>query len=319
MHESENRTALEDAVAAFTRAMDELAAGWLDRARVSMADAVRRLSASLGPTAPDVANALLGAVQIERAAGELRAARTHAAAVAAAAADWPSADRDVLALRLDAECCLAVCDQELGDLDEAERRLLDALELAAGSGAGDRSLLMLTIALGVTYKFAGRLDEAFHRYEQAHVLIKRAEPADPESLAALHHNLAGLAHSRGEAPAGIAWAERGIAVRRAHGLEGVALARDLGGLGALQHLAGELDAAARSYDAAERIFREHQGVGPTEVAVLDANRAALAADRGDVPAAVVHYRRADAALSGALGPDHADVRFVREQLRAISG
>jgi tetratricopeptide (TPR) repeat protein len=310
---------LEDAVAAFTQATDDLAAGRITSARAAMATAVRLLTDALGATAPDIANARLGAVQIERAAGDLRAARTHAAAAVAVATTWSLEDPDDVALRLDAECCLAVCDQELGDLDGAERRLLAALELAAGAAAGDDSVLKLTNALGVTYKFAGRLDDAWQRYQEAYALILRADPPDPETLAALYHNLAGLAHSRGEAEAGIAWAQRGIAMRRAHGLEGLALARDLGGLGALQHLDGDLDAAQASYAAAERAFLACLPPDHPELGVLCANQAALAADRGTPVVAIESYRRAERLLTAALGPQHADVQVVRRQLHALAG
>ena len=70
--------AVAGAVAAHGRALTELAAGRVTTARAEASRAVELLRAALGPADPDVANVLLCAARIERAAGDLPAARALA-------------------------------------------------------------------------------------------------------------------------------------------------------------------------------------------------------------------------------------------------
>jgi tetratricopeptide (TPR) repeat protein len=306
------------AVAAHDRALAELAAGRVASAREAESRALELLRSVFGPTAPDVANVLLGAVQIEQAAGDLKAARALAADAVHAAHTWQLDDADLVGLRFQADVTLATLDQALGDLDAAETRLLDALGEARGVAGAERSVLLLSNALGVTYKFAGRLDDAQRCYDEVYDVLQSSPAPDPADLAGLFHNLAGLAHSRGDAASGILWAERGIAHRSTLGSAAeLDLARDYGGLGALHHLAGHVEEAREAYDKALRGTIGTLGADHHEVAVVLANQAALEADVGDAAAAIELYRRALALLIAALGADHAEVRFVRDNLRVL--
>jgi len=289
------------------------------------------LTSALGASDPDVANVLITASQIEQASGDLTAARTLAAQavkasrtwgrhddeIADAPQTWEPDDADLVALRFEAEVALATIDQALGDLQAAEHQLLDALGEARAIPGAERSILLLTNALGVTYKFAGRLDDAQRCYDQAYDLIMAAPTPDPADQAGLFHNLAGLAHSRGDAASGILWAERGIAIRSTIDESELDLARDYGGLGALHHLAGHIDDARNSYTRAEQGFVAVLGPDHYEVAVVLSNRAALEAEYGDQTVALDLYRRALTLLTAALGPDHAEVRHVRNNLSLL--
>jgi tetratricopeptide (TPR) repeat protein len=224
----------------------------------------------------------------------------------------------VVALRFDAELELATLDQALGDLDAAERRLLDALTAAVCIPVAERSVMLLTNALGVTYKFAGRLDDAQCCYDAVFRFIPASPAPDPADLATLFHNFAGLAHSRGDFTNGILWAQRGIDIRSALGdAASLDLARDYGGLGALQHLAGDLTCARECYARAERDLATALGADHHEVAVVIVNRAALEFDTGNPAAARRLYHRAHTSLSAALGSDHHEVHLVEAHLRLL--
>jgi len=314
----DSSTATATAVAAHDQALGDLAAGRTASARDQVSRAVELLTSAVGASDPDVANILLTAASIEQAAGDLSAARLRAAEAVTAAGTWGLEDADLVSLRFEAEVALATIDQALGDLDGAERRLLDALAVAGTAVAADRSILLLTNALGVTYKFAGRLDDAQRCYDQVYDLLHSGPDPDPVDLAGLFHNLAGLAHSRGDAANGIVWAERGIALRSGLGdTAALDLARDLGGLGALHHLAGNTEEARQAYAQAEAGFVAILGPGHHEVGVVLANRAALEAEVGDPTEALVLYRRALTSLTAALGSDHAEVVLVQANLRLL--
>ena len=226
--------------------------------------------------------------------------------------------RDLVSLRFEAEVELATLDQSLGDLDAAEARLLDALTQARAVGSAQRSVLLLCNALGVTYKFAGRLDDAQRCYDEVYDLLHASTAPDPGDLAGLFHNLAGLAHSRGDAASGILWAQRGIVLRSGLGQAvGLDVARDYGGLGALHHLAGHVEEARDCYAKAERGTTAALGPDHHEAGVVLANQAALETDVGDLTAAIDLYRRALQVLTRAFGQDHPEVRFVQTNLEAL--
>jgi tetratricopeptide (TPR) repeat protein len=304
---------VDEAVAAHAQAVDDLAAGRLVPARESARRAVDLLTGARSPTDPDVVNVLLAASQIEQAGGDLHAARALAGRAAAGAESWTLEDPDLASLRFEAELDLATIDQALGNLDGAERRLLDALADARQAPAAERSVLLLTNALGVNCKFAGRLDDAQRHYDDVYDLLRSSPDPDPGDLAGLFHNLAGLAHSRGDAADGILWAQRGIALRAEMGdAARLDLARDLGGLGALQHLAGQIEPARDSYARAHGETVAMLGPDHPEVGVLLANRAALESDAGNTSEALATYERALALLTAALGADHDEVRTIAE-------
>jgi tetratricopeptide (TPR) repeat protein len=224
---------------------------------------------------------------------------------------------DTVAVAVDAHA-RALTQLAAGDVDAAECRLLDAIAVARRVPSAQRSVLLLTNALGVTYTLAGRLEDAQRCYDEVYELLQSSADTSQDDLAGLFHNLAGLAHSRGDAANGILWAQRGIAIRKRLGADAALdLARDLGGLGALQHLAGRLDEARDSYAQAEHAATALLGRDHHEVGVLLANRASLESDAGDTVAAIELYERALTLLSGALGSDHPEVQLILGHLHRL--
>src|SRR5262249_53229739 len=83
-----------------------------------------------------------------------------------------------------------------GRYSAAERTFVRALA-QAGPGFGERSVEAAELHndLGMTFKFAGRFVDAETAYGRAREILATRPDADPEDLAALFHNLGGLAHA----------------------------------------------------------------------------------------------------------------------------
>src|SRR5262249_21182208 len=156
----------------------------------------------------------------------------------------PYGDADTLALWCQAQQRLAGLDRLDGDFRAAAARLhrvLDAASAAFGEGA--MAVVSAANALGVVDKYAAGYDAAEAAYRRAMAAAEALLGRDPLIEAGLLHNMAGLAHSRGDAAAGIPLAERGAALRaRALGDDHPDVARDLNALGALYHMAGRYGA-----------------------------------------------------------------------------
>ena len=65
----------------------------------------------------------------------------------------------------------------------------------------------------MTYKYVGRFAEADDAYGERGRSSRRCQGTDPEDLAALFHNLGGLAHARGDFEAAEPLARRAIEIR----------------------------------------------------------------------------------------------------------
>ena len=140
---------------------------------------------------------------------------------------------------------------------------------------------------------------------------------DPLIEAGLLHNLGGLAHSRGDAAAGIPLAERGARLRaKALGVAHPDVARDLNALGALYHLAGRYGEADHAYRRALGAFEGFYGPDHFEVAMTCANLAVLDGDQGRFAEAEALGRRALAILQDILGPGDAEVGLTLLNLAA---
>lgn len=145
--------------------------------------------------------------------------------------------------------------------------------------------------------------------------------ADPLAEAALLHDLAVRAYSRGDVAGGIHLAERALALRT-YGL-GAAhpdVARDLEILGALYHLAGRPLDADESYRWALAIVENCYGPDHVEVATTCADLAALRSDHGDYGVAEALGRRSLRILQAVLGPEDTEVgRTMLNLAAAIAG
>ncbi len=263
-----------------------------------------------GATSPDGANCLMAAADglLERAApGDFDEARQ----LYATAHDMLLAHErdaggplDTLTLRALRGVGTVACRQ--ARYDDASTAFAPALE-HAGQAFGPDSLEVATVCndLGVLGKFAGRFDDAQRWYERALDIVTAAGELRSHFTATLHHNLAGLAHSRQRSADGVASGRLSVAIRRdLVGDDHVLVAADRANLGGLLLDVGAIDEAEEAFKAARAVFEREFGAAHPEVAIAWHNLAAVAAARHDVPLAITRYRHALAAKAQTLGADH---------------
>ena len=230
-------------------------------------------------------------------------------------------DDDSLMLWCQAQERQAGLERLAGDFAAAAARLSAVLDRAsAGLGEASRAVVSAANTLGVVYKYASDFDAAEAAYRRAVTAARGLADPDPLLEAGLLHNLGGLAHSRGDAAAGIPPAERGAALRAgALGPGHPDVARDLNALGALYHLAGRFADAARAYRRALAVFENTYGPDHFEVAMTCANLAVLHGDQGFAQAESLG-RRSLRILTAVLGPQDAEVGLTMLNLAtAVAG
>jgi tetratricopeptide (TPR) repeat protein len=232
------------------------------------------------------------------------------------------ADDDTVTLWCQAQERMAGLERMAGDFDTAAARLRDVLDRASAA-LGEASLPVVSAAnaLGMVHKYTADFDAAETAYRRATDAVAGLADPDPLLEAGLLHNRGGLAHSRGDAATGIPLAERGAALRAdVLGADHPDVARDLNALGALYHLAGRYDDAARAYDRALIVFEDSYGPDHFEVAMTCANLAVLHGDQGEYGRAESVGRRSLEILTAVLGPDDAEVGLTLLNLAvAVAG
>jgi tetratricopeptide (TPR) repeat protein len=200
-------------------------------------------------------------------------------------------DRDRIAAR--ARRALGTVQRARGELGPAEQTFLSALEAAhAGFGAASIEAAELHNDLGMTYKYTGRFADAEAAYGRVLAIFDVQPFVDPEDLAALFHNLGGLAHARHDFAAAEPLARRAIEIRSASaGPDAPSTLLDRSAHAAI------LPGLDRS-DEAEAIYRDLLpkieaafGLDHPEVAVALNNLAAIVQARGAFTEAESLYRR----------------------------
>lgn len=170
--------------------------------------------------------------------------------------------------------------------------------------------------LGIACKFAGRFDEAAAAYAGVLPVAERHAGTDPHLLSTLLHNLAGLAHSRGDDAGAEPLARRGLALREAAcAPEDPALGADAAALGAI------LEGLER-WAEAEALYRRALAIWECkadtyEVAMTLNGLAAVLRFSGRPDDAEPLFRRALALLESDRGPGHPDTATVRNNLAML--
>jgi tetratricopeptide (TPR) repeat protein len=271
----------------------------------------------------DEAAMLIALAEIEEALGCFGdAGVTIAAAIVTLEDDELEDEDDKLILWCQAQERQAGLERTAGDFDVAASRLRLVLDRASAAlGEASRAVVSAANSLGVVYKYASDFDAAESAYRRAAAAAQGLADPDPLIEAGLLHNLAGLAHSRGAAAAGIPLAERGATLRaEVLGPDHPDVARDLNALGALYHLDGRLGEAAQAYRRALAVFEDRYGPDHFEVAMTCANLAVLHADEGDFAQAETLGGRSLRILETVLGPDDAEVGLtLLNQAAAVAG
>jgi len=173
----------------------------------------------------------------------------------------------------------------------------------ATTGFGRESIEVAELLndLGMTFKFAGRFDDAERAYRRTGTILEAID-ADPEDVAALWHNLGGLAHARRDFAAAEPLARRAVEIRsRALGPRHVATLLDRSAHAAILDGLGRHDEAEASIRDILRDLEAALGTDHPEVAVALNNLAAIVQRRGDLPQAEALYRRVIAIKESRLG------------------
>lgn len=210
---------------------------------------------------------------------------------------------------------LGALHHKMGDLRQAERTLLEALdhrkktlgEAPSGDLQGTHQLGALYTNLGALYADIGDFRSAKANLVRA-VEIFEAMPEVPGAAAAALGNLAELYASAGDPRAALPLARRSLEMRRAQLPEGhpdIALGRL--NLGALQVEAGEPGEARSYFEQALRAFEGALGAEHPAVAVALNSLGVLLGDEGRLAEAEALHRRALAIRQKQLGAGHPDV------------
>ncbi|MGV9775426.1 tetratricopeptide repeat protein [Streptosporangium sp. NPDC003464] len=199
----------------------------------------------------------------------------------------------------------------------AEEHLRQAFELV--DGADHERGAAVRLALGVLCKETGRYGEAEECYRGALSRLERPGADDLARADALH-NLAGLAHARGDdGPAGERHARAAIEIRQgALGPRHEHVAADLAVLGAVLTGQGRRAEAEEAFHWAVDIFRERLGADHYEVAVCQVNLAHLDDLQGRPEEAGRRYREALRVKRRVLGPGHPEVERLSASVRTRS-
>ncbi|MEV6558485.1 tetratricopeptide repeat protein [Nocardia sp. NPDC051756] len=270
-------------------------------------------AASSGPALP-AAEAALTVAGIELDRAEYPAATAHLVDAVRWLEQMPeTTERDRLCARI--LVALADCHRRTGDYRAAEHALGRALPLA--EAAGGASLGAVLTQLGITAKELGDFDRAAQHYAR---LRRRYDEtgATPAEFAALSHNLAGLAHARGDYPDAETYARRAVDTRRsAPHTNPVDLAQDLAVLAAA--LAGQdrHEQARTLLNEALAICRTAHPPRHYEIAVQLHNLAAIEQTLGDAETAERHYQQALTIKDRILGSDHPEIAVLTNNLATL--
>ncbi len=190
-----------------------------------------------------------------------------------------------------------------GEYARAEQVLLEALPLAEERfGAWSIETGGALNALGMTYKYWGRFDEARDVYGRALAILVRGFGEEHVDVATIHHNLGGLEHARRDFAAAEPHARRSVELRRRLlGTDHIATAEDEAAWAPILHALGRDDEAEALLRHAIPILERDLGPDHPEVAGAWNN---LGSALSDLDAAAAAYRHALSAKERVLGPEH---------------
>jgi tetratricopeptide (TPR) repeat protein len=202
--------------------------------------------------------------------------------------------------------------REAGDYlgaDAMARNAIAAVERALGPDS--RELAVLLNERGILGKHLGRFDESERHYRRALAIYGRAREVASASVAAILHNLGGLAHERGEHHTAYGYALRGLHIREALAEpDPLALAQDRAAFAAILVDLHRYDEAETLLAAALATYESWYGPWHYEVAVTLHNLGCLRYRRGQAGAAADTPRRAYQVKRAVLGASHPDLAIT---------
>lgn len=205
-----------------------------------------------------------------------------------------------------------------GQYVEAERALERVFTLAYWDDLEPLRKAVALNAKGILCKDTGRYQEAAALYAEAFALTKASRGPDDPQIAAILHNLAGLAHVQGNYEDAERHIRRALAIRRRNDSGNAAgIAADLSVLGAILGAQGKLDEAESAIREALQMWTAKNGPAHYEVAVQLNNLASVQQRRQEYPEAEAGYTRAIEIKRSVLGPDHPEVAALFNNLASL--
>jgi tetratricopeptide (TPR) repeat protein len=178
-------------------------------------------------------------------------------------------------------------------------------------GPDSRELAVLINERGIIGKHLGRFADSERHYRRALAIYTRHGEVASADVAAILHNLGGLAHERGDHKAAYAYARRGLEVREALAEpDPLALAQDRAALAAVLVDLHRYHQAQTLLAGALATYQAWYGPWHYEVGVTLHNLGALAYRRGQAGAAADTLRRAYEVKRAVLGARHPDLAIT---------
>ena len=204
---------VEEAVVLQQQSWELQALGRLDDAMRACRRAVDLVEAAEGSDSPDVANLLNDLAEIEQDRQEFETARQLAerARIIEDKLGSQFTGSDAARIRARTLSLTGGLARVSGDYTRAEFDLRAAFAISVAEfGIGSEEAAQARNNLGVLFKYLGRFDEAQHLYAEALGPTVKAQGDSSLAAAAIHHNIGGLLHARGEFaaaldPARTAW------------------------------------------------------------------------------------------------------------------
>jgi tetratricopeptide (TPR) repeat protein len=293
--------------------------GDLDEAVRHGRRALRLVTEAEPATAPDAAtlaiDVALTLALVERDRAAYTTGIEHATyAVGLLDALPPAVDRD----RLLAQALIVLADlhRRTGDYQAVDAALHRARHLVEASPDRDLTVRALTVE-GIAAKERGAFDQAARCYAEIGRLLD-GDRAAPAEIAALHHNLAGLAYARGDHVEAESQARRAVAVRRAQRrTDPVDLAQDLAVLASALAGLHRYDEAIALFEQARTVCQRARPPRQYEIAVHLHNLAAIHHSLGAPGRADQLYREALAIKETLLGAEHPEVGLLANNLGTL--
>jgi tetratricopeptide (TPR) repeat protein len=202
--------------------------------------------------------------------------------------------------------------REAGDYQGADAMARNGIA-AAGRvlGPDSRELAALLNERGILGKYLGRFADSDRHYRRALAIYARHGEVASASIAAILHNLGGLAHERGDHETAYEYARRGLEIREALAEpDPLALAQDRAAFAAILVDLHRYDQAETLLTDALATYESWYGTRHYEVGVTLHNLGALQYRRGQIDAAAQTLRRAYDVKRAVLGRRHPDLAIT---------
>jgi tetratricopeptide (TPR) repeat protein len=291
--------------------MDALFAGLLEEASAAITASYEELLDLLGEDHPEVGHVRVSRGMVALASGNLSAAQEDLEAGLSVLDAWE--EEAAIPFRLRARVAYGDLLRQQGAYERAVQILREAQEEARNLDPSDPQVAITANALGIALRFVGLYEEALSTYQIALSQQQLHAPDDRSGRATLLHNLAGLAHGRGDVLAAEAHIREALSLRSG----GIGETLDRGLLAAILDEAGRSEEALSAFEetrsALSVVFPPHH----PEHAYAAHNHGDALSAAGRLEEAEVAYREAILGKQRSLGPSHPETALSRSRRASV--